>query len=50
MVYLEQLTSAVYFDKHEDADLYARMMDRLGAKALTPPQTRSFLMQIRDQT
>lgn len=50
MVYLEQLTSAVYLDKQEEVDLYARVMDRLGAKALTPPQTRSFLMRIRDQT
>jgi hypothetical protein len=50
MVYLEQLTSAVYLDKQEDVDLYARMMDRLGAKALTPLQTRSFLMRICDQT
>jgi hypothetical protein len=25
-------------------------MNRLGAKALTPPQTRSFLMRARDQT
>jgi hypothetical protein len=31
------------------SDLYARVMDRLGAKALPPPQTRSFLMRIRDQ-
>lgn len=49
MVCLEQLTSAVYLDKQEDVDLYARVMNRLGAKALTPPQTRNVLMRIRDQ-
>jgi hypothetical protein len=50
MVYLEQLTSAVYLDNQEDVDLYVRVMDRLGAKALTPAQTLSFLIRIRDQT
>lgn len=50
MVYIEQLASAVYLDKREDVDLYAGVMDRLGAKALTPPQTLSFLARIRDET
>lgn len=50
MVYAEQLASAVYFDKRADIDLYAGVMDRLGAKALTPEQTRSFLIRIRDET
>ena len=50
MVYIEQLASAVYLDKREDVDLYAGVMDRLGAKALTPSQTRSFLARIRDKT
>ncbi|MCL2585817.1 MAG: helix-turn-helix domain-containing protein [Streptosporangiales bacterium] len=50
MVYAEQLASAVYFDKESDVDLYAGVMDRLGAKALIPAQTRSFLTRIRDET
>jgi transcriptional regulator with XRE-family HTH domain len=50
MVYIEQLASAVYLDKREDVDLYAGVMDRLGAKALTPPQTLTFLAKIRDET
>lgn len=50
MVYAEQLASAVYLDKRADIDLYAGVMDRLGAKALTPEQTRSFLIRIRDET
>jgi transcriptional regulator with XRE-family HTH domain len=50
MVYLEQLSSAVYLDKREDVDLYAGVMDRLGAKALTPAQTCNFLTRIRYET
>lgn len=50
MVYLEQLSSAIYLEKREDVDLYAGVMNRLGAKALTPLQTRTFLTRIRDET
>ncbi|MBO0804192.1 MAG: helix-turn-helix domain-containing protein [Nocardiopsaceae bacterium] len=50
IVYLEHLAGAVYLDKQEDVALYAGVMDRLGAKALTPPQTRRFLAQVRDET
>ena len=50
LVYLEQLTSAVYLDKPKDIRLYSKVMDRLGAKALTPPQTLDFLTEIRDET
>jgi hypothetical protein len=50
MVYAEQLTSAVYLDNPSDIDVYARVMDRLGATALTPAQTREFLIRIRKQT
>lgn len=50
MVYAEQLASAVYFDKRADIDLYAGVMDRLGARALIPEQTRGFLIRTRDET
>jgi len=49
VVYAEQLTSAVYLDKREDIDLYASVMDRLGATALTPSQTRMFLTRIQNE-
>lgn len=49
MVYAEQLTSAVYLDKPADITLYAGVMDRLSATALTPPQTRKFFLQVRDE-
>ena len=50
MVYAEQLTSAVYLDKPADVDLYTSVMDRLGAQALTPEETRKFLTRVRDET
>ena len=50
LVYLEQLSSAVYLDQPKDVALYSRVMDRLGAGALAPPQTLGFLRQIKDET
>jgi transcriptional regulator with XRE-family HTH domain len=50
MIYAEQLTSAVYLDKPVDVAIYAEVLDRLSAKALTPSQTRKFLDQVRDET
>jgi hypothetical protein len=44
-----QLSSAVYLEKREDIDLYADVMDRLGARALTPQQTRNFIAEVRDK-
>ena len=43
VVYLEQLTSAVYLDKPEDVEVYQDFIDSLGARALTPAQTTQFL-------
>lgn len=42
-VYLEHLTSAVYLDRQPEIDQYSLIMTRLGAKAYTPEETRSFL-------
>jgi transcriptional regulator with XRE-family HTH domain len=36
VVYLEQLTSALYLDKHEVVDSYLMVMDRLAVEAATP--------------
>ncbi len=46
VVYLEQLTSAVYLDKREDTDHYMEVMDRLSAEAQPPTETASFLGKI----
>jgi hypothetical protein len=49
-VYLEQLTSALYLDKHEDVDHYLEVMNHLSAEALTPAQSARFLTEIIRQT
>jgi transcriptional regulator with XRE-family HTH domain len=46
VVYLEQLTSAVYLDRREDTDHYMEIMDRLSAEAEPPTDTASFLGKI----
>lgn len=46
IVYLEQLTRALYLDKPADIDHYLRVMDQLCVHGLTPAFTREFLMGI----
>ncbi|MFI9590190.1 helix-turn-helix domain-containing protein [Nonomuraea sp. NPDC052265] len=46
VVYMEQLTSALYLDKPVDSDHYMEVMDRLSVQALEPKQTRRFLEQL----
>jgi len=46
VVYIEQLTSALYLDKREDVDHYLEVMNNLSAEALTPAQTAQFLADI----
>jgi uncharacterized protein DUF5753/helix-turn-helix protein len=43
VVYIEQLTSAVYLDKHEDVDQYASAMEVLCVKAEPPDDTFAVL-------
>jgi Domain of unknown function (DUF5753)/Helix-turn-helix domain len=43
VVYLEQLTSALYLDKHEDVDHYMEVMNHLSTEALTPVQSARFI-------
>jgi hypothetical protein len=50
IVYIEQLTSALYLDRRDDVDHYMEVMDRLGAEALTPAATARLLDQITRQT
>jgi transcriptional regulator with XRE-family HTH domain len=47
IVYLEQLTSALYLDKRADVEHYAMVMDRLCAQVDPPARTESVLMAIR---
>ena len=41
VVYIEQLTSALYLEKREDVDHYMEVMNRLSAEALTPAGYRA---------
>ncbi|MEQ4719883.1 helix-turn-helix transcriptional regulator [Nonomuraea sp. B19D2] len=43
VVYMEQLTSALYLDKPADSDHYMEVMDRLSLQAEEPKETRRFL-------
>jgi hypothetical protein len=46
VVYIEQLTSALYLDDRDDVDHYMEVMNRLSAEALTPARTAGFLAEI----
>jgi transcriptional regulator with XRE-family HTH domain len=43
VVYLEQLTSAMYLDKRADVDRYAEAMDQIRATSYTPEQTKELI-------
>ena len=46
VVYIEQLTSALYLDKHEDVDDYMEVMNHLSTEALTPASSARFVAGI----
>jgi Domain of unknown function (DUF5753) len=48
VVYIEQLTSALYLEKREDLDYYLEVMDRLSSEAATPVNSLKVLADIRD--
>jgi len=43
VVYLEQLTSALYLDKPDEVGQYERALERLGADSLSPEKSRDLL-------
>jgi transcriptional regulator with XRE-family HTH domain len=43
VVYLEQLTSALYLDKREDVDTYTEVMERLSVESEPPERTADLL-------
>ena len=47
IVYLEQLTSALYLDKRADVETYLVLIDRLAAAALTPRRTQAMIASLR---
>ncbi|WP_280384375.1 helix-turn-helix domain-containing protein [Nocardia wallacei] len=44
IVYIEQLTSALYLDRLQDLELYRRVMDRLSVQAEPPDRSRKMLV------
>jgi hypothetical protein len=46
VVYLEQLTSAIYLDKRSDADGYMAVMDRLCIDAISRADTIGYLRRL----
>ncbi|WP_433242776.1 helix-turn-helix domain-containing protein [Streptosporangium sp. CA-135522] len=49
VVYLEQLTSALYVDKLDETDHYMQVMDRLCVQAYSAAETRRFLRDLREE-
>ncbi|GII91211.1 helix-turn-helix domain-containing protein [Sinosporangium siamense] len=49
VVYLEQLTSALYIDKREEAEHYMHVMEQLCLEAQPPEESRSILEGLRDE-
>jgi hypothetical protein len=50
VVYIEQLTSALYLERRAHVDHYMEVMNRLSADALTPAETAGFLGEIIRET
>ncbi|MFG3708192.1 helix-turn-helix domain-containing protein [Micromonospora sp. NPDC047670] len=49
IVYIEQLTSALYLDKRDDLDYYAAAMERLCVEAEPPERTPEILGRLLDE-
>ncbi|MEU4407323.1 helix-turn-helix transcriptional regulator [Streptosporangium sp. NPDC023963] len=49
VVYMEQLTSALYVDKLEETDHYMQVMDRLCIQAYSVSESREFLRELREE-
>jgi transcriptional regulator with XRE-family HTH domain len=50
IVYIEQLTSALYLDSTEDVDHYVEVMNELSTEALTPDRSAALLAEITKET
>jgi transcriptional regulator with XRE-family HTH domain len=50
VVYIEQLTSAVYLEQRSDVEHYLEVMDQLSSEALTPTDTIRFIEQVAKET
>jgi hypothetical protein len=50
VIYIEQLTSAVYLDQRADVEHYLEVVDQLSGEALTPADTTRFIEQVAQET
>jgi hypothetical protein len=50
VVYVEQLTSALYLEQRSDVEHYLEVMDQLSSEALTPAGTTRFIEQVAKET
>jgi transcriptional regulator with XRE-family HTH domain len=50
VVYMEQLTGAVYLEQRSDVEHYLAVMDQLSSEALTPDDSTGFMAQIAKET
>ncbi|MCM6772109.1 helix-turn-helix domain-containing protein [Nocardia sp. CDC159] len=48
IVYIEQLTSALYLDRQQDLELYRQVMDRLSVQAEAPDRSRKVMEKVAD--
>jgi transcriptional regulator with XRE-family HTH domain len=50
VVYLEQLTGAIYLDQRGEVEHYLEVVNELSVEALTPTETRRFIEQVARDT
>ena len=50
VVYMEQLSGAIYLDQRSDVEHYLEVVDELSGEALTPAETTRFIEQVADET
>lgn len=50
VVYIEQLTGAIYLNQRPDVERYLEVVDELSGEALTPAATRDFIDQVAQET
>ena len=50
VVYIEQLTGAIYLDQRHDVEHYLEVVDQLSSEALTPAASRGFIERVAQET
>ena len=50
VVYIEQLTGAIYLDQRSDVEHYLKVVNEISVEALTPERTTRFIQQVAQET